>query len=170
MGDAAQKATLKEAFWTDERYVRASWVNVIAMIFHELTAINVVLAYSTKILSGIFPEDTEGFNARDGTYMVGIFNFSGSFLSILTMSYFGRRPLFLGGHSTIFILYVLMGFFTLYEYDIMVLVMMCTFLVVYQNTSGPCAWAYAAETCCDASLGVALLVLYSTVFILNLTT
>ena len=32
------------------------------------------------------------------------------------------------------------------------------------------AWAYAAETCCDVSLGVSLLVLYSVVLILSLTT
>jgi len=51
-----------------------------------------------------------------------------------------------------------------------VLVMMCVFLLIYQNTSGPVTWAYAAETCCDVSLGVALLSLYSTIFVLNLTT
>ena len=66
-GGQAQKATLKEAYVTDERYVRASWINVIAMLFHELTAINVVLAYSTNILEDIFGKDTdpsEGFTAR----------------------------------------------------------------------------------------------------------
>ena len=49
-GGNAQKATLKQAFVTDERYRRASWINVIEMIFHELTAINIVFAYSTTIL------------------------------------------------------------------------------------------------------------------------
>lgn len=159
-----------EAFFYDERFRRISWVNFVAMIFHELTAINVVLSYSTTILENIFGKDTEGFNARDGSYMIGLFNFLGAFMSIATMSFFGRRTLFLFGHMGMFTVYVLMGFFTLYDYDMMVLVMMCTFLLVYQNTSGPCAWAYASETCCDVSLGVALLVLYSTVFVLNLIT
>ena len=32
------------------------------------------------------------------------------------------------------------------------------------------AWCYAAETCCDVSLGVSLLVLYSVVLVMSLTT
>ena len=101
------------------------------MIFHELTAINVVLAYSTTILEDIFGKDSDGFNARDGTYMVGIFNFTGSCMSILSMTYFGKRPLLLGGHALMSLIYLMMGFFTLYNKNILVLVMMCSFLVVY---------------------------------------
>ena len=60
-----RKATIKEAYKTDERYVRASWINFVNMIFHELTAINVVLAYSTNILEDIFGTDPDqGFTAR----------------------------------------------------------------------------------------------------------
>ena len=67
MGDHAQKATLKEAFFKDERYTRASWINVVCMIFHELTAINIILSYSNEILKKILgdaDEDTSGFTAR----------------------------------------------------------------------------------------------------------
>lgn len=38
--------TLKEAFVTDERYVKCQWVNVVNMIFHEFAGINVVYLYS----------------------------------------------------------------------------------------------------------------------------
>ena len=58
-GDHAQKATLKEAYITDERYVRASWINVIAMIFHELTAINIIMAFSNTILEDILGSPDE---------------------------------------------------------------------------------------------------------------
>ena len=66
-GVHAQKATLKEAFFTDERYKRASWVNIAGIIFHETTAINVILLYSTTILEQILgdpDEQTSGFTAR----------------------------------------------------------------------------------------------------------
>ena len=66
-GGHAQKATVKEAFVTDERYKRASWVNVGCMIFHELTAINIILSYSNKILENILgppATDPSGFTAR----------------------------------------------------------------------------------------------------------
>ena len=63
----ATKATIKEAFVTDERLKRASWINVYCMIFHELTAINIVLAYSNDILTNILGEpgeETGAFTAR----------------------------------------------------------------------------------------------------------
>ena len=174
-GDHAQKATLKEAYVTDERYVRASWVNFFAMIFHELTAINIVMAFSTTILDDILGDPDEqtssgGFTARQGTYVIGLVNFLSACLCILSLRFFGRRTLLLIGHTGICLSYLFMAVFTITGADYGVLVMLCTFLLIYQNTSGPVAWAYAAETCCDVSLGVSLLVLYSVVLFLSLTT
>ena len=42
------------------------------------------------------------------------------------------------------------------------------FLFIYQNTSGPIAWMYAAETTADVAMGTCLLTLWGTVFILTL--
>ena len=56
-----------QAFITDERYTRASWVNIIGMIFHELTAINIIMSYSNTILEDILgdpDQQTSGFTAR----------------------------------------------------------------------------------------------------------
>ena len=45
--------------------------------------------------------------------------------------------------------------------------MVLLFLLVYQNSSGPVAWLYAAETTIDTALGTCLLVLWGTVFLLS---
>ena len=37
------KTTLKEAFFTNENYLRASWINIMIVVFHELAGINVIL-------------------------------------------------------------------------------------------------------------------------------
>ena len=37
------KVSLGQAYCSDERYTRASWVNFTNIIFHELTGINVIL-------------------------------------------------------------------------------------------------------------------------------
>jgi len=34
------------------------------------------------------------------------------------------------------------------------------FILVYMTTSGPCAWAYAAETCSDSALAACVFTLY----------
>ena len=67
------KVTLKAAFFTDERYRRASWVSLIYIIFHELTGINVIELYSNTILETILGTDTSGFTARQGTYVLSMF-------------------------------------------------------------------------------------------------
>ena len=37
------KVSLKDAFIKDENFVRAGWVNVINIIFHEVAGINVII-------------------------------------------------------------------------------------------------------------------------------
>ena len=39
----SSKVSVKQAFIKDENYVRASWVNLMNIIFHELAGINVIL-------------------------------------------------------------------------------------------------------------------------------
>ena len=45
---------------------------------------------------------------------------------------------------------------------------MMLFLLSYENTSGPVALLYATETTIDAALGICLLTLWGTVFVLSL--
>ena len=123
--------TLKEAFLTDERYTRASWVNVVMIVFHELTGINVVLMYSSTILEGILGTEPGTFNARQGTYMVATANLLASFTSIFTVRKFGRRTMLLVGHFAIFVSYMLMGTFVIIGLDYGVLLMICVFLFCY---------------------------------------
>lgn len=43
------KVSLKEALWTDEKYSRASQVNIVVMSFHVLTGYSAVMAFSNSI-------------------------------------------------------------------------------------------------------------------------
>ena len=131
-------------------------MNVVYIIFHELTGINVVLMYSSTILENILGNDPGSFNARQGTYLVATANLLASFTSIFTVRKFGRRTLLLVGHFSIFVSYMLMGTFVITSIDYGVLVMICVFLFCYQNSSGVVAWLYAVETCTDISLGICL--------------
>ena len=135
--------------------------------FHELTGINVILQYSTTILKNILGNDEA---ARKGTYVVSATNLTGSFLGLWTVTTFGKRSLLLFGHSTIALLHIAIGIFTMTGFNYGVLVAMSSFLIVYQCTSGPVSWGYAVETCPDISLGVVIQTLYGVVFILSLTT
>ena len=101
--------------------------------------------------------------------MIAAVNIFSSFTSIFAVRWFGRRTLLLVGHTGIFIAYMLMGAFVITKFNYGVLVMICVFLFVYQNTSGQVGWLYAVETCCDISLGICLQALWGTVLLLSLT-
>ena len=46
--------------------------------------------------------------------------------------------------------------------------MVMVFMLIFQNSSGPIAWIYCSETTIDAGMGVCLLTLWGTVFVLSL--
>ena len=58
------KVDLREAFLKDENYMRASWINIANVIFHELAGINVILQYSNTILETILGDTSSGFTPR----------------------------------------------------------------------------------------------------------
>jgi hypothetical protein len=61
----ASKVSIQQALCKDENYMRATWVNIADIMFHEMSGINVVLQYSNTILENIIGTDTSsGFNAR----------------------------------------------------------------------------------------------------------
>ena len=58
------KVDLREAFLKDENYMRASWINIANVIFHELAGINVILQYANTILETILGDTSSGFTPR----------------------------------------------------------------------------------------------------------
>lgn len=57
--------------------------------------------------------------------------------------------------------------FNIYGNDIGVIMMVMAFMFIFQNSSGPIAWIYCSETTIDAGMGICLLSMYGTVFILS---
>ena len=125
------KVTYKEAFCSDEKYKRASWVNVVYIVFHELTGINVILTYSNTILENILGTKTSGFNARTGTYCISAANTLSSLVSIWFVRSFGRKTLLLYGHVGIALSHLLVAIFTITDVNYGVLAMICFFLFSY---------------------------------------
>lgn len=121
---------LRDALWYDENYVRASWVNIFNIIFHEVAGINVILQYSNTILNNILG-DNGGFTAREGTYVVGLANFSSSIVSLWTVNTFGRRILLILGHTGMTVVHFLIGVFIMINFDAGVLAGIAAFLFIY---------------------------------------
>jgi SP family facilitated glucose transporter-like MFS transporter 8 len=143
-------------------------VNVGYIIFHELTGINVIMLYSNQMLKQMHSADKKGLTARQGVYIIGVINMLASLMSTRIVKYFGRKTLVVWGHAGIAIVHCAIGVFNNMGENLGVLLLLLAFLIIYQNTSGPVAWLYAAETNIDSALGFCLLVLWGSVFILSI--
>ena len=92
--------------------------------------------------------------------MVGACNLIAAMCGIYTVRTFGRRTVLLVGHSTIAVLHFMIATATILEWSSIQIGLTCIFIFVYMTTSGPCAWAYAAETCTDTALSMCVFTLY----------
>ena len=149
-----------DAMWRDEHYARASLVNVCVMSFHAMTGYSAVMSFSNTIFANAQKDGGGGLTPRQGTYMVGLCNLLAAMGGIYTVRSFGRRTILLVGHATMTVLHILIASATLAGWSTIQIVLVCMFLIAYMTTSGPCAWAYAAETCSDAALSSIVFVLY----------
>jgi hypothetical protein len=166
LSKGTSKITLRDAF-TADKYKTASWINVADIAFHELTGINSIIIFSNTILATI---TDGGLSPRVGTAIIGFVNFASAASAFLVLQRIGRRPLLIWGHTGIAIAHILIGIMTILAFNYGVLIGICVFIVIYELTSGPVAWMYAAETCCDMALGICMYTLYFVVFILSLVT
>ena len=126
-----------------------------------------ILIYSNQIFSEMHDGGSK-ITPRTGVYITGIVNMLASLLSTQTVRWFGRRTLLIAGHFGIFVAHLMVAIFDIQGNNDGVVVMVMVFLFIYQNSSGPVAWLYAAETVVDAALGMCLFTLWGTVFILSL--
>ena len=137
------------------------------MALHELTAINAILLYSNTIIAG-FPEGS-AITPRIGTYLIGIFNFISSCVSICAGRILSRRFLFIGGHFSMGLCHLAIGLFILLEKPVIALCSIFAFLYCFQNTSGAITWLYCSEVAVDSALGFVGTSGYAAIFVLTLT-
>lgn len=74
------------------KYRTATWVNNFMIMFNTLTGINVILLYSTQMLTEMKSPNGSGLSPREGTYLIGVVDFIVPFFALITIKYLGRRP------------------------------------------------------------------------------
>lgn len=99
--------TAREAFFT-RLYRTGSLVSLAIMIIHQLCGMNVILLYSNTIIA----EMPGGFlTPRQGTYVIGVWNFISSCVSLYSAKNFSRRFLMVGGQFAMGVAHVGVGAF-----------------------------------------------------------
>ena len=89
---------MKQALIEDDRYKRSSWVAILIMAFQCLTGYYAIIAYSSVLLEDDFgAESGRSINARQGVFLINLFNMLGAFAAIYLVEIIGRRPIFIIG-------------------------------------------------------------------------
>ncbi|CDW82084.1 sugar transporter family protein [Stylonychia lemnae] len=105
---------------------KSAWVGFFLQFFNQLSGINCVNLYSSKIF------EQSGMDPKFGTWLVGVFNFIGAII-----------PMIIINSNYLTQLYA--------NYRIMLL-MIILYLVFYQLGAGPIPYIYITDICSDAGM------------------
>ena len=129
MGANSSGLTLKDALCND-RYRKATWVNLGYIVFHELTGVNVIALYSNQMFKQM---QTPSFKItpREGTYLVGVVATLSTLVSVFIVKFFGRVTLVVWGHAGIAIVHICIALCDKYHNSIGVLIFILLFSPIY---------------------------------------
>ena len=142
------------------------WVGFGLAVFVQLSGINTIIDYAPKIFA------TAGWKLDAGlfaTFGLGLVNFISTWVSILIIDRYGRRPLYIIGSAGMTV--ALLGLTTAgvigHFSGITVLVLIVTFLIFFSACVGPVFWTYMSEIFPNRIRGTAMSVPVFTQWIFN---
>ncbi|PSN36458.1 hypothetical protein C0J52_18340 [Blattella germanica] len=156
---AAQKTSFRQAF-SSKASKKALFIGFGLMIFQQLSGVNAVIFYTTKI----FEAAGSTMEPSLCTIIVGTIQVIATFLSTLIVDRLGRRILLLISDSVMAICALALGVFfymldavedDVSSYNWLPLVSVCLFIVVFSLGYGPIPWMMMGELFSPQIKGVA---------------
>lgn len=134
------------------------------MAIHELAACNAIMLQTNDIISQM-----KGFalTPRQGTILIGVWNFFAASCSLYSGKKFSRRFLLAGGHTVIGIFLILFGLLNNMGLPTYAFGAMLAYLFVLQTTDSAVTWLYCSEIAVDVGLGFVGVIGYFLVFLLT---
>lgn len=145
---------------------RVLWVGFGLAVFVQLSGINTIIDYAPKIFA------TAGWKLDTGlfaTFGLGIVNFVSTWVSILIIDRFGRRPLYIIGSAGMALALLgltIAGIFGQFS-GMTVLLLIVLFLIFFCACVGPVFWTYMSEIFPNRIRGTAMSVPVFTQWVFN---
>ena len=141
-------------------------VGLVLAVFVQLSGINTIIDYAPKIFT------TAGWDMNAGlfaTFGLGIVNFVSTWVSILIVDKFGRRPLYIIGSAgmTLSLLGLSVAGIIGHFSGLTVLILIIAFLMFFSSCIGPVFWTYMSEIFPNRIRGTALSVPVFTQWVFN---
>jgi SP family arabinose:H+ symporter-like MFS transporter len=150
----------------DPKLRRVLWVGFGLAIFVQLSGINTIIDYAPKIFA------TAGWKLDAGlfaTFGLGIVNFVSTWVSILIVDRFGRRPLYIIGSAgmTVALLGLTLAGTIGHFSGLTVLLLIILFLIFFSSCVGPVFWTYMSEIFPNRIRGTAISIPVFTQWVFN---
>lgn len=149
---------LVDAFWTNEKHRRSSWIAICLTASVWLNGFQVILNYANNILTQVNDEDSL-LNPRQSVYALGLSQFLGSIISLWAVTKFGRRTLLLVGHLGCATLLTLLALCVIWDLDAFILIFICLYSFLFNITNVTVINVYLMEICTDIAFGASLVVM-----------
>lgn len=142
------------------------WVGFGLAVFVQLSGINTIIDYAPKIFA------TAGWKLDTGlfaTFGLGLVNFLSTWVSILIIDRFGRRPLYIIGSAgmTVALLGLAIAGMIGHFSGLTVLLLIILFLIFFSACIGPVFWTYMSEIFPNRIRGTAMSVPVFTQWVFN---
>jgi len=140
-------------------------IGLLLAVFVQMTGINTVIDYAPKIL---LAAGVEIKNALLQTSLIGLLNFSSTFVAIWLVDKLGRKPLYIAGTIAMGIsLLFLSGSFYFNLHGIYALISLLLFIASFASCIGPVFWTLVSEIFPNMVRGKAIAVASFTQWVFN---
>lgn len=142
------------------------WVGFGLAVFVQLSGINTIIDYAPKIFASAGWKLDAGLFA---TFGLGLVNFVSTWVSILIIDRFGRRPLYIIGSAgmTVALLGLTIAGVVNHFSGLTVLLLIVTFVIFFSSCVGPVFWTYMSEIFPNRIRGTAMSVPVFTQWVFN---
>ena len=151
----SNQVSLKEAFLTNERYRRASWISNLLMVSVWLNGFQAILNWANQILDDILDEDAY-ITPREGVYIIGFSQFIASVISLWAVTKLDRKTLLLFGHLGSAVLLFTLGVCLTTNNKQYILWVVSAYAFVFNVSNATVINVYIVEICTDIALGASL--------------
>jgi SP family arabinose:H+ symporter-like MFS transporter len=142
------------------------WIGFGLAVFVQMSGINTIIDYSPKIFSSAGWKINAGLFA---TFGLGIVNFICTWVSILIIDRFGRRPMYIIGSAGMTLMLLGLTFLGLIGNfsGLTVLILILGFIIFFSSFVGPVFWTYISEIFPNRMRGIAMSVPVFTQWVFN---
>lgn len=142
------------------------WVGFGLAVFVQLSGINTIIDYAPKIFASAGWKLDAGLFA---TFGLGLVNFVSTWVSILIIDRYGRRPLYIIGSAgmTVALLGLTIAGIVGHFSGLTVLLLIILFLIFFSSCVGPVFWTYMSEIFPNRIRGTAMSVPVFTQWVFN---